>query len=484
MLQLDHVKFLTYPPEVASQVFLYISMSACRFNCLASGSCVASTSFSDGTNMCYLKLPDFVSGYQSPALPSTSYIKVCSPGMLNPSASSIGIEKDNGWKLSGRILPIAVIGTILGVVVLQGGLWWWCRRNNPTFGGFSARYEPLEYASGDSTGNKGFCDKLGEGGHGAVYRGILPNGNVAAVKQLEDIELGEKNFKLVIATIISTHHLNLVRVIGFCSERHHRFLVYELVKNGSLYNFIFMSNEWAGKVLNWQYRFNIALGTARGIAYLHEECRDCIIHGSIKPENILLDENYNAKVSDFGLAKLTNPNDDKCGTLRSVRGTREHVAPECPADLPITSKSDVYSYGMVLLEIVSGRRNSEVSAQANWEKLSLWAYQEYQKGNLEAIVDQRLLRHELDMEQVMRSIRLSFWCTQEQSSERPMMGKVVQMLEGIIEIDEPPAPKAALERSVSGSSRTSSNVNVLSTSRVSAPAFSSSSSSHANRASS
>ncbi|KAK6132420.1 hypothetical protein DH2020_033859 [Rehmannia glutinosa] len=483
MLELDHSRFLTFQPELASQVF-FVGISPCRLNCLI-GNCIASTSLADGSGLCYLKSSNFVSGYHSPAIPSTSFVKVCSPVMPNPSTAIASNGRTNRWKLTAWLVVVVVLATLLGLAVLEGGLWWWCFRNSPKFGGLSAQYALLEYASGAPVqfsykelhkATKGFKEKLGAGGFGAVYRGVLANRTIAAVKQLEGIDQGEKQFRMEVATISSTHHLNLVRLIGFCSEGRHRLLVYEFMKNGSLDNFLFTSHEQSGKHLNWEYQFNIALGTARGITYLHEECRDCIVHCDIKPENILLDENYHAKVSDFGLAKLVNPKDHRYRTLTSVRGTRGYLAPEWLANLPITSKSDVYSYGMVLLEIVSGKRNFEVSEETNHKKFSLWAYEEFEKGNIEAIVDRRLQNSEINMEQVMRAIQVSFWCIQEQPSQRPMMGKVVQMLEGILVIDRPPAPKAATEGSVGGTSVTASSISALSTFAASMPVVSSSSS--------
>ncbi|WCJ44093.1 G-type lectin S-receptor-like serine/threonine-protein kinase At1g34300 [Euphorbia peplus] len=478
MLEMEHSMFLTFEQQIATQVF-WVGISACRLNCLISSSCVASTSLSDGTGMCYLKSREFVSGYQNPALPSTSYVKVCGP--VQPYDSSDLLTAGNRKsRMHFWVVCVVVLVTLLGLVALEGGLWWWCCRNSPKFSALSAQYALLEYASGAPVQfsykdlhrtTKGFKEKLGAGGFGAVYKGILANRTAVAVKRLEGIEQGEKQFRMEVATISSTHHLNLVRLIGFCSEGRHRLLVYEFMKHGSLDHFLFSAEDQSAKLLNWQQRFSIAIGTARGITYLHEECRDCIVHCDIKPENILLDENYNAKVSDFGLAKLVNPKDHRSITLKSVRGTRGYLAPEWLANLPITSKSDVYSYGMVLLEIVSGRRNYEVSEGTERKKFTVWAYEEFEKGNVNAIIDKRLGKQDVNMEQVKRAIEVSFWCIQEQPSHRPMIGKVVQMLEGILEIEKPPAPKVFTEVSINSTSMNmSSNASILSTFAASASA--------------
>jgi hypothetical protein len=441
MLTIEHTLFLTFPPQSifnveGSQIF-FVGISSCRMSCLINPTCDASTILSDGEGMCYYKTPGFISGYTNPALPSTSYVKVCSPAVPNASPSM----RSDGLRMHAWALAMVVIGTILGLIALEGSLWWWCCRSGRKIGGLSAKYALIEYASGAPVEfsyrelrrlTKEFKEKLGTGGFGAVYRGNLADRTVVAVKQLEGMEEGEKQFRMAVSTISCTHHLNLVRLIGFCCERSHRLLVYEFMQNKSLDNFLFQTDDKPGKLLNWESRFNIALGTARGITYLHDECPDSIIHCDIKPENILLDENYSAKVSDFGLAKLV-----------TLKDHIDYLAPEWLLEnAPITSKSDVYSYGMVLLETVSGRRNMEVSAETNWKMLWAWAYEEFEKGNVVGIVDRRLGGQEVDVEQVMRAIQVSFWCIQEQPSQRPRMGKVVHMLEGITEIHRPPPPKA------------------------------------------
>ncbi|KAK3148816.1 hypothetical protein QOZ80_3AG0209090 [Eleusine coracana subsp. coracana] len=452
MLALDNTQFLTYPPEITTEQF-FVGITACRLNCLSGSSCVASTALSDGSGLCFLKVSSFVSAYQSAALPSTSFVKVCFPGRSNPTTTggsgSTGLPRGT---VRGWVVVIVVLGAVAGLVLCEWALWWFFCRHSPKYGPASAQYALLEYASGAPVqfsfrelqrSTKSFKEKLGAGGFGAVYRGVLANRTVVAVKQLEGIEQGEKQFRMEVATISSTHHLNLVRLIGFCSEGRHRLLVYEFMKNGSLDAFLFGDAPPGGK-LPWPARFAVAVGTARGITYLHEECRDCIVHCDIKPENILLDDQYNAKVSDFGLAKLVNPKDHRHRTLTSVRGTRGYLAPEWLANLPITAKSDVYSYGMVLLEIVSGHRNFDISEETGRKKFSVWAYEEYDKGNVADIIDKKLPPGEdIDMAQVHRALQVSFWCIQEQPAQRPSMGKVVQMLEGIMELERPPPPKSS-----------------------------------------
>ncbi|CAF1702186.1 unnamed protein product [Brassica oleracea var. botrytis] len=444
MLDLNNTRFLTYPPELSTQRFT-LGTEACRANCLVDSLCFASVLMADGSGVCFQKLSGLVSGYKSPSVPSTSSLKVCKPVLPYSTVK----KTDERSLIRALIIALVVIATVLCLVALLGALWCCCCRNSLKFGALSSHHTLLEYASSAPMRfsykelqrcTKSFKEKLGAGGFGAVYKGMLVNRTVVAVKRLEGIEQGEKQFRAEVATIGSTHHLNLVRLIGFCSQGRHRLLVYEFMKKGSLDNFLFAAES--GRLLNWQYRFSIALGTAKAILYLHEECSNCIVHCDIKPENILLDENFNAKVSDFGLAKLI-PSDKRYWNMSCVRGTRGYLAPEWVANLPITSNSDVYSYGMVLLEVVSGRRNFEISDETNHRKFSDWAYEEFDKGNSKVILDKCLQRDEtVDMEQVTRMVQASFWCIQKHPSQRPSMGKVVQMLEGIIEMAKPLAPNA------------------------------------------
>ncbi|KAJ6762060.1 G-TYPE LECTIN S-RECEPTOR SERINE/THREONINE-PROTEIN KINASE [Salix koriyanagi] len=253
MLVLDNAKFLTYQPETLSQVYSS-GISACRMMCLSQSSCIASTSLSDGTGMCYLKNSAFISGYQNPALPSTSFVKVCGPTQPNPPPGVQIAGKSKSSRLPVWVVLVVVLITLLGLIAVEGGLWWWCCRNSPKFGSLSAQYALLEYAS-----------------------------------------------------------------------------------------------------------------------------------------------------------------------------------------------------------------------ETNRKKFSDWAYEEFEKSNVSAILDQRLTDQDVDMQQVRRAVQVSFWCIQDQPSQRPTMGKVVQMLEGIFEIENPPAPKAITEGSIHGTSIMSSNLSALSTFAPSAP---------------
>jgi serine/threonine protein kinase len=209
-----------------------------------------------------------------------------------------------------------------------------------------------------------FAEKLGEGGYGVVYKGKLRNGALVAVKLLDRHRHSQTQFLNEVATIGRVHHFNLVRLLGYCFESPTSALVYEYMVNGSLEKFTFAGKE-KGQVFTWEQLYSIALGVARGIAYLHQDCDKRIIHFDIKPHNILLDADFTPKVADFGLAKLCGKGDDHI-SMTAARGTPGYVAPEVwSRDMgPVIDKSDVYSFGMLLLEIVGGRKN--IDEQVSW----------------------------------------------------------------------------------------------------------------------
>ncbi|TYI21074.1 hypothetical protein ES332_A06G012300v1 [Gossypium tomentosum] len=211
----------------------------------------------------------------------------------------------------------------------------------------------------DATNN--FVDVIGKGAYGTVFKGVLFDGErTVAIKRLEKVVAeGERDFLNEMKAIGKIHHKNLVRLLGYCYDGTNRLLVYEYMKNGSLADFLFKSNL----KVNWEGRVEIVLSIARGICYLHEECETQIIHCDIKPENILMDDKGYAKIADFGLAKLLMPNQTR--TYTEIRGTRGYVAPEWHRNLPITVKADVYSFGIMLFEIICCRRSVEADVPEN-----------------------------------------------------------------------------------------------------------------------
>lgn len=279
-----------------------------------------------------------------------------------------------------------------------------------------------------------FKEELGTGSFGAVYKGVLgvDATKLIAVKQLKKfVQEGEKEFKTEMKAIGRTHHRNLVQLLGYCDEGQHRLLVYEFMTNGSLARFLFGS-----KKPSWDQRMDIAFGTARGLVYLHEECSSQIIHCDIKPQNILLDDCYTAKIADFGLAKLLET--DQARTSTCIRGTRGYVAPEWFKNRRITAKVDVYSFGIVLLEIICCRKNVDLETGSD-EKAVLadWAYDCYMERRLERLVEDDA-EAKNDPARLEKLVRIAIWCTQEDPSLRPSMKEVVQMLEGTTEVPPPP----------------------------------------------
>ncbi|XP_020208023.1 G-type lectin S-receptor-like serine/threonine-protein kinase LECRK3 [Cajanus cajan] len=282
----------------------------------------------------------------------------------------------------------------------------------------------------------GFSEELGRGSCAIVYKGKLEGAscNVVAVKRLDRLaQEREKEFRTELSSIGKTCHKNLVRLIGFCDEGTHRLLVYEFMSGGTLAGVLFGQSK-----PNWNIRVGSALGIARGLVYLHEECDPSIIHCDIKPQNILIDEHFNVKISDFGLAKLLS---DQSRTNTMIRGTRGYVAPEWFKNVAVTVKVDVYSFGVMLLEIICCRRSVLKMETGEEEKAILtdWAYDCYLEGRINAMVekDEEALS---DNGRLQRWVKIAIWCIHEQPEMRPTMGMVMQMLEGVIEVPNPPPP--------------------------------------------
>uniref|UniRef100_N1QQE4 non-specific serine/threonine protein kinase n=1 Tax=Aegilops tauschii TaxID=37682 RepID=N1QQE4_AEGTA len=328
----------------------------------------------------------------------------------------------------------------------KGNKFKWCGLplygNQGSAGGIIAfRYTDLVSAT------KNFSEKLGGGGFGSVYKGMLSDSTITiAVKKLDGDRQGEKQFRAEVSSIGLIQHINLVKLIGFCCEGDHRLLVYEHMFNGSLDGHLFKKSNVDAAVLSWNTRYQITLGVARGLSYLHQSCRECIIHCDIKPENILLDASFVPKVADFGLAAFVGR--DFSRILTSFRGTAGYLAPEWLTGVAITPKVDVYGFGMVLLEVISGRRNSSSEESYNTSSSSnqnviyfpVQAINKLHGGDLKSLVDPQL-HGDFNLEEAERVCKVAGWCIQDNELDRPTMGEVVRVLEGQQEIDVPPMPR-------------------------------------------
>ena len=301
----------------------------------------------------------------------------------------------------------------------------------------------------------GFKDKLGEGGYGHVFKGKLRSGPSVAIKILGKLKGNGQDFINEVATIGRIHHQNVVQLIGFCVEGSKRALLYEFMPNGSLDKFIFSKD--GSKHLSYDKIYNISIGVARGISYLHHGCEMQILHFDIKPHNILLDENFIPKISDFGLAKLY-PIDNSIVTMTGVRGTIGYMAPELFYKNigGISYKADVYSFGMLLMEMASKRKNLNPYAERSSQLYyPFWIYNHLVEEK--DIETEDVTKEEKKIAKKM--IIVALWCIQLKPNDRPSMNKVVEMLEGDIEnLEIPPKPTLYPHETTIRDQRTPNNI--------------------------
>ncbi|KAK2999137.1 hypothetical protein RJ639_024482 [Escallonia herrerae] len=431
-----------------------ISMEACRDLCLGDCRCEAFSYRLTGGGLCYGKRALF-NGVQTPTFPGSIFLKlplsvkasetrvllgsnaICEP--CSPPTDPLGLPPmdDTGIKRV-RWVYLYSFASAIGVIeafVFASGWWFLFRQNGMSFivedgyGVISSQFRRFTYAELKKA-TKNFKVELGRGGSGIVYKGVLADERVVAVKRLSDMFQGEQEFWAEVSTIGKINHMNLVRMWGFCSEGRDRLLVYEYVEKSSLDKHLFTSN-----FIGWKERFNVALRTAKGLAYLHHECLEWIIHCDVKPENVLLDAEFEPKIADFGLAKLSQRGGPDTEFTR-IRGTKGYMAPEWALNLPITAKVDVYSFGVVILEMVKGIRLSNWAVEdAEKQEAELTRFVRIVKRKIKCgedswlkdIVDPRL-DGKFSRSQAATLVEIGLSCLEEDRSKRPTMDSVVQLL--------------------------------------------------------
>ncbi|KAL6845315.1 hypothetical protein ACP4OV_024810 [Aristida adscensionis] len=426
-----------------------ISFDACWNICLNSSTCLSFT-YKGGDGWCYTKSLLY-NGQVFPNFPGDNYMKVpkrsksstssiskqeslvCGPPgseIMLGSASMYGTKDNINWTYF--YVFAAILGALELLVIVAGWYLFFKKHNIPKsmedgyrmitnqFRRFT--YRDLKEATGK------FKEELGRGGTGIVYRGVLEDRKIVAVKKLTDVHQGDEEFWAEVTLIGRINHINLVRMWGFCSEGTNRLLVYEYVENESLDKYLF-GDRSTESLLGWSQRYKIALGTARGLAYLHHECLEWIVHCDVKPENILLTRDFDAKIADFGLSKLAK-RDSTSFNYTHMRGTMGYMAPEWALNLPINAKVDVYSYGVVLLEIVTGFRVSsgimEEERHVHFPEFVQEIKQILATGDITDIVDARLQGH-FDQEQAIAMVTIAVSCLEERS-KRPTMDEIVKAL--------------------------------------------------------
>ncbi|KAK8960666.1 G-type lectin S-receptor-like serine/threonine-protein kinase SD2-5 [Platanthera guangdongensis] len=441
LLAVDEVAYFNYIDQ-SSSVMRTTDENSCKEACLRNCSCKAALfRYNDDltTGSCYLPSEIFslmINNPQNSHYNSSAFLKVQTVSAPTPDSSiSTGSSSSSGSQKMGIIIGVISVFVFAAMVLLV--LIFVVRRrrrrrareeDEDQFGEIpelQARFSHDELVMA----TENFKNKLGEGGFGSVYVGTLKNGTKVAVKRLNGVGRAKTEFVAEMKTLVAIHHINLVKLIGFCSEGDHRLLVFEFMPNGSLDKWIF--NRTHNASLDWQTKCRIISNIAKGLSYLHEGCKQRIIHLDIKPQNILLDENFNAKVADFGLAKLVDRDQDQ--VMTRMRGTVGYLAPEWLTSV-ISEKADVFSFGVVVMEIVCGRKNLDNSLKGEVHLVSL-LQEKIGEGRITDMIEGRENYEQWEEDEAAAMLKLAAWCLQTDSGRRPSMAVVVKVLEGGLNVE-------------------------------------------------
>ncbi|XP_024027998.1 G-type lectin S-receptor-like serine/threonine-protein kinase At4g27290 [Morus notabilis] len=470
------IKFwgLKVPDTTHSWVNKSMNTKECRAKCLSNCSCAAFTNTDitgQGTG-CAIWFGDLMDIRQIPNGGQDLFIRM-------PS-SELG---KTGNKMRAAIVAASVIGGFSGMLMLLLGFCF-CRRGSKDK---TARNETISQNGGEeddldlplfnlssiiaATGNFSEDNKLGEGGFGSVYRGKLEDGQEIAVKRLSISSLQGLNELRNEKLIAKLQHRNLVKLLGCCINEKEKLLVYEYMPNKGLDSFIFVVNfentltdQNQGKLLDWSKRFKIICGIARGLLYLHQDSRLRVIHRDLKASNVLLDDEMNPKISDFGLARPFVGNQTEEQTTRVIIGTYGYMAPEYAFDGLFSIKSDVFSFGILVLEIVSGKKSRGFQYR---NSLIGHAWKLHEEGNSIEMLDKHLRESDHNLKQVLRCIHVGLLCMQQSPMDRPNMSSVVLMLGSESELPQPKPPGYFTEMHSANGDPESSSTNDMSTSLLS-----------------
>ncbi|ONK65645.1 uncharacterized protein A4U43_C07F39200 [Asparagus officinalis] len=407
-----------------------LSLDECRDLCLKNCSCAgyASANVSgSGSGSGWFGLGS--------CLTSDLYVRVAAKDIDTPLTQSHG----GGDTTVAIVLSLAAVG---GLILTCVGYFLWRRKKrrkvelgSTTFFEEQANHAPgrddidlplFDFGTLAAATNYFSADsKLGEGGYGPVYKGYLGQGQEIAVKRLAKTSVqGVEEFKNEVVLIAKLQHRNLVRLLGCCIQGEESMLVYEYMPNRSLDAFLF--EKGGGALLDWKIRNQIIIGIARGLLYLHQDSRFRIIHRDLKASNILLDKDMNPKISDFGMARLFGGDETDFNT-RKVVGTYGYMSPEYAMDGIFSMKSDVFSFGVLVLEIISGKKNRGVYAIPPHINLVAHAWSLWKEGRSLQLVDEAM-SYSFPTNEVLRCIKLGLLCVQEDAKDRPLMSSVVLML--------------------------------------------------------
>ncbi|XP_059629715.1 putative receptor protein kinase ZmPK1 [Cornus florida] len=450
-IKLPHVDF--YGQDLA--YFPNQTFERCKEKCSQNCNCKGFQFKYDRTNgyyLCYTKAL-LLDGYRSEGFEETMYIKLpksnlssydkptqefrldCSQQVTTPLCRNYKQQQENStvkfmlWFACG-CGGVEIIGFLLVSYVLYRNR----QGSHATEKGYlqvGTGFTKFTYAElKQATSN--FSIEIGRGGSGVVYKGTLSDNRVAAIKRLTEANQGEEEFLAEVSTIGRLNHMNLIETWGYCVEGKHRLLVYEYMEHGSL------AENITSNTLDWKKRFEIAFGTAKGLAYLHEECLEWVLHCDVKHQNILLDSNYQPKVADFGLSKLFNRGSIGNSSFSRIRGTRGYMAPDWVFNLPITSKVDVYSYGVVILAMITGRSPTgtvhavDDNGGMEQRRLVTWVREKMHETTGNGSWIEEIIGTAMDGEYVKNKmellVRVALQCAEEDKNTRPTMSKVVEML--------------------------------------------------------